>query len=176
MALLTIATAYLTRGSPFSLSLSRLPRVLPVVFIMIPFGIVAGAYGIVQNADSCSCWWEKVFDLVPPRDIWEVQTLYILPCDHIGWPGTTCDQIGISCDHMGALRFTCDHIGSLVITLGHLGLLVITRSPGTTCDHNWTTQDQIRMIIPWVGIVYSCICSGKWLTGIAVQLFSWFIS
>jgi len=56
MALLTIATAYLTRGSPFSLSLSRLPRVLPVVFIVIPFGIVAGAYGIVQKADSCSCW------------------------------------------------------------------------------------------------------------------------
>ena len=31
-------------------------RVLPVPLIMIPFGVIAQQYKIVEKADSCSCW------------------------------------------------------------------------------------------------------------------------
>ena len=31
-------------------------RVLPVFLIMVPFGVIAVKYKIIQNANECSCW------------------------------------------------------------------------------------------------------------------------
>ena len=32
-------------------------RVLPVVLIMVPFGVIAKEYRIVHDANDCSCWY-----------------------------------------------------------------------------------------------------------------------
>jgi len=37
-------------------SARSLLRILPVIMIMTPFGIISGYYGLVEDANHCSCW------------------------------------------------------------------------------------------------------------------------
>ena len=44
-------------------SLPFIYRTLPIVLIMIPFGVLSAKYQLVQNADDCSCRYNEV--LIP---------------------------------------------------------------------------------------------------------------
>lgn len=44
---------------PLSLLLTPFHRTLPIVLIVIPFGVLSAKYQLVQNADDCSCRWDE---------------------------------------------------------------------------------------------------------------------
>ena len=35
-------------------------RTLPIPLVMIPFGVIAQQYKIVEKANTCSCWWKTL--------------------------------------------------------------------------------------------------------------------
>ena len=53
----TTAVAYIANVYRVVMNVSlSLCRVLPVFLIMVPFGVIAVKYKIIQNANECSCW------------------------------------------------------------------------------------------------------------------------
>ena len=61
-------------------------RVLPVVLIMVPFGVIAKEYRIVHDANDCSCWY-------CPLLVYSLHTQSISPLlSHSG----VCQSLGMS--------------------------------------------------------------------------------
>ena len=36
-------------------------RTLPIPLVMVPFGVIAQQYKIVDKANTCSCWWKILY-------------------------------------------------------------------------------------------------------------------